>query len=157
MELAFYDKQVYITYFGLSKVYRDPKTHVHIGCGGDCDDILTDTAIYASLNNHWGIKQTHCDDLESLAYMLIYFLCSSLPWSHVKTLTKKVCHMIMQMKLDTPNFWADCPVNSLYFSTTLMFWALRTNLTTTSYASSSVIFGYMKDINMIRFLTGAHC
>ena len=101
MELAFYDKQVYITYFGLSKVYRDPKTHVHIGCGGDHDDVLTGTAIYVLLNNHWGIKQTHCDDIESLAYMLIYFLCSSLPWSHAKTSTKKECFLIMQVKLNS--------------------------------------------------------
>ena len=45
------DKQVYITDFGLSKVYRDPKTHVHIACGGAHDDVLIGTAIYALLNN----------------------------------------------------------------------------------------------------------
>ena len=110
MGTGFCDKQVYITDFGLSKVYRDPKTHVHIGCGGDCDDILTGTAIYVSLNNHWGIKQTCHDDLESLAYMLIYFLCGSLPWSRVKTLTKKECHLIMQMKLNSlHNFLGGLP------------------------------------------------
>ena len=56
MGTSLYDKQVYITNFSLSKVYRDPKTHVHIGHGGGHDNILTGTAIYASLNNHWGIK-----------------------------------------------------------------------------------------------------
>ena len=55
----------------------------------------------------------------------------------------------------SPNLWADCPMNSLSFSTTLMLWALRNNLTTTSYASSSMIFAYVKDIKMIRFSTGA--
>ena len=121
------NKQVYITDFGLSKLYRDPKTHVHIGRGGDPDDVLTGTAIYVSLNNHQGIKQTHHDNLESLAYMLIYFLCGSLPWSRAKTSTKRECRMIMQRKLNLlPNFLGGF-LGASWVLVILLFSAIGTN------------------------------
>jgi serine/threonine protein kinase len=95
-----HDKQAYIIDFGLAKEYRDPRTYVHIPLG-EGRNILTGTVIYASVNNHRGAEQARRDDLESLAYTLIYFLCGSLPWSHAKTSTKKQCNMIMQMKLNS--------------------------------------------------------
>ena len=47
------------------------------------------------------MEQSRRDDLESLAYILIYFLCGSLPWYGAKTSTKRQRDKITQMKLDS--------------------------------------------------------
>src|SRR5882724_1288357 len=90
---------VYIIDFGLAKKYRDTRTHLHIPYRKH-DSILTGTTPYASLNSHQGAEQSRRDDLESLAYVLIYFLCGSLPWYGAKTSTQKQRDKIAQMKLD---------------------------------------------------------
>jgi serine/threonine protein kinase len=73
---------VHLVDFGLSKEFRDPNTHVHIpfkkGLG------LTGTATFASINSHLGLELGRRDDLESLAYVLIYFLWGALPWQGLR-------------------------------------------------------------------------
>src|SRR5215471_3964457 len=75
--------QVNIIDFGLAKKYRDPMTHLHILC--QYNYALTGTAAFASINNHRGLEQSRRDDLESLAYVLIYLFRGSLPWYKPKT------------------------------------------------------------------------
>ena len=73
--------------FGLSKVYRDPITHVHIPRRERRP--LVGTVRYASLQNHFGVEVSRRDDLESLAYILIYFLRGNLPWQGVRSHNKE--------------------------------------------------------------------
>lgn len=69
---------VHIIDFGLSKYYYDVKQGSHIPLVEHPN--MTGTARYASVSALHGMEQSRRDDLESLGYILIYFLKGKLPW-----------------------------------------------------------------------------
>ena len=91
--------EIYCVDFGLAKLYRDRKTLVHLPLR---DGSLAGTPRYASISNHLGIAQSRRDDLESIAYMLIYFLKGKLPWQGLKASDKRTKYgLILECKQDT--------------------------------------------------------
>lgn len=69
---------VFIINFGIAKEYCDISTRQHVPFRHNRR--LTGTPAFASINNHLGVEPGRRDDIESLTYMLIYFLRGSLPW-----------------------------------------------------------------------------
>ena len=66
---------VYLIYFGLSKQFRDLKTHIHIPfSNADMTHQLTGSAAFTSIHSHSGQELSRRDDLESLAYISSWFV-----------------------------------------------------------------------------------
>ncbi|KAG1902198.1 kinase-like protein [Suillus fuscotomentosus] len=92
------EQTIFIVNFGVAKEYWNTTAQAHMPFrhGGH----LTGTPVFASINNHLGVVPGRRDDLESLIYMLIYFLHGSLPWftsDHEKLPTSS----ILARKVDT--------------------------------------------------------
>ena len=80
---------IYLLDFGMSKKYRSDRTKNHIQFS--ITKTMTGTARYASTNALSGLQLSRRDDLESLSYVILYFLTRKLPWQGIeaKTLSKR--------------------------------------------------------------------
>ena len=91
-------KTIYLLDFGLAKRYRDEYTHIHIPLKENRN--LTGTARNASCNAHNGLEQSRRDDMESIAYVILYFFRKKLPWQGLKCKDKNEKHAkIKEMKM----------------------------------------------------------
>ena len=84
------EKTIYLLDFGLAKRYRDEYTQIHIPLKENRN--LTGTARYASCNAHNGLEQSRRDDMESIAYVILYFFRKKLPWQGLKCKDKNEKH-----------------------------------------------------------------
>ena len=82
--------------FSLSNWYQVSTSHI------PCVQYqtLTGTPCFLSINGHHGLKQSCCNDLESLAYLLVYLLQGLLSWQGLEAkLLKEKYTYIMQKKI----------------------------------------------------------
>jgi serine/threonine protein kinase len=87
---------IHLIDFGLAKHYRNPFTNLHVEMRENQSPV--GTTRFSSINAQSGRTLSRRDDLESLAYILIYFLRSGLPWQDIDTRPKKNKKTILSMK-----------------------------------------------------------
>jgi len=86
---------VYLIDFGLSKPYRQADGQ-HIAYREDKSPVGTPR--FSSIRTHLGCEQSRRDDLESLAYVLIYLANGSLPWQDQKANRRRLNSNICELK-----------------------------------------------------------
>ena len=82
------EKNIYLIDFGLSKIINNDKKNQFL-LNIKSEKIVIGTVRYISMNAHLGNEQYKKDDLESLAYMLVFFIKGELPWQNLKAKSRK--------------------------------------------------------------------
>ena len=101
---------IYLIDYGFSKKYKATRTGKHISYRDNKN--FTGTVRYASLNTHLGIEQTRRDDIESLGYLLVYFMRGTLPWQGLRSnasANKYECVFKSKVSISVQNLCHDLP------------------------------------------------
>ena len=94
---------IYIIDFGLTKKFRsDRGNHVKFSVTKH----IVGTPRFCSINAMRGVEQSRRDDLESLSYLLLYFILGSLPWQGLKISSraqrfKQITKIKKNLKIET--------------------------------------------------------
>jgi len=88
------DNAIFLIDFDLAQLFRDPRTHLHIPYSTNLSVVGTRT--FTSINGQQGHAQSRRDDLESLAYTIIFSACGDLPWASLSD-----WEAVLQEKLST--------------------------------------------------------
>ena len=92
---------VYIVDYGLARKFYDKKTKQHIQFSLNKQTV--GTVRYSSVSSHLQRELSRRDDLESLAYIFIYFLKGVLPWQDEKAKTRlQKYDKVLEIKTSTP-------------------------------------------------------
>ena len=94
---------IYLIDFGLSKKYRSDRTKNHIQFS--ITKTMIGTARYASRNALSGLQLSRRDDLESLSYVILYFLTKKLPWQGITAKTQDKRYKKIYEKKDEIEKW----------------------------------------------------
>ena len=98
------EKNIYLIDYGLSRLISTDKKNQNISVVKK-EKIVVGTVRYISMNAHLGNEQYKKDDLESLAYIMVYFIKGELPWQNLKAKSRKEKYsQIFRMKKNSvPN------------------------------------------------------
>ncbi len=86
--------------FGLAQLFRNPATYLHTSF--TMNHSVIGTLPFTSINSQQGYTQSRRDDLESLAYTIIYSALGDLPWSsnsagnHKKAILRKKTSIMVE-------------------------------------------------------------
>jgi len=95
--------RVHIIDFGLATSYIDASTQEHLPPAKGRKVGKVGTRRYASLNAHREARQSRRDDLESIGYVLIFFVRGRLPWQGLKAHNENEhWNKILKKKESTP-------------------------------------------------------
>lgn len=101
--IGLHTNEVYVVDFGLCKFFKkSDNTHIPMSTNKK----LVGTIRYTALNSHKGYELSRRDDLESIGYMLIYFIKGKLPWQGIcqKEMPREEKYkMIFECKSNTTN------------------------------------------------------
>lgn len=90
--------QIYLIDFGLSKRFIEKNgKHIPYVEGKE----FRGTLRYCSKNMHAGIENSRRDDIESIGYLLVYFLKGKLPWQNLQIEKKQKANIIAKKKYST--------------------------------------------------------
>ena len=70
---------IFLIDFSLVQLFCNPTTFLHSSY--TMGHLIVSTIRFASVNGQQGYAQSHCNNLESLTYTIIYLACRSLPWA----------------------------------------------------------------------------